>query len=62
MATQSTGRLAGKTAVLTGGAAGIGLETSLMVTRQGARMAIIEIQKDAGRETARLIQSILLET
>lgn len=62
MATQSTGRLAGKTAVLTGGAAGIGLETSLMVTRQGARMAIIEIQKDAGHETARLIQSILLET
>lgn len=62
MATQSTGRLAGKTAVLTGGTAGIGLETSLMVTRQGARMAIIEIQKDAGRETARLIQSILLET
>ncbi|MFO8125771.1 SDR family NAD(P)-dependent oxidoreductase [Yoonia sp.] len=62
MATQSTGRLAGKTAVLTGGTAGIGLETSLMVARQGARMAIIEIQKDAGRETARLIQSILLET
>ncbi len=50
------GRLAGKTAVITGGAAGMGRTTSLEFAREGARVAILDIQKEAGEETVRLIR------
>ena len=51
------GRLAGKTAVISGGAAGIGRATSLAFAREGARVAIIDIQKPAGLETVEMIRS-----
>jgi len=51
-----TGRLAGKTAVISGGAAGMGRVTSLLFAAEGARVAIIDIQDDAGRETVRMIE------
>lgn len=50
-----TERLAGKTAVISGGAAGMGRVTSLLFAKEGARVAIIDIQEDAGRETVKMI-------
>lgn len=50
------GRLAGKIAVITGGAAGMGQTTSLAFAREGAAVAILDIQKEAGEEVAELIR------
>jgi NAD(P)-dependent dehydrogenase (short-subunit alcohol dehydrogenase family) len=51
-----TGRLAGKIAVITGGAAGMGRTTSLAFAREGASVAILDIQRAAGEETVKLIR------
>jgi NAD(P)-dependent dehydrogenase (short-subunit alcohol dehydrogenase family) len=50
------GRLAGKIAVITGGAAGMGRTTSLAFAREGASVAILDIQREAGEETVKLIR------
>ena len=47
-AATATCRLAGKTAVITGGAAGMGRATSLAFADEGAAVAIFDIQKEAG--------------
>ena len=51
-----SGRLAGKTAVITGGAAGMGRATSLAFAREGASVAILDIQQEAGEEVVQLIR------
>ncbi len=51
-ATTGSARLAGKIAVITGGAAGMGRATSLAFVREGATVAILDIQKDAGEEAS----------
>ncbi len=56
MSAEKTGRLAGKTAVITGGAAGMGRASALMFAREGARVAIIDINLEAGRETVGMIK------
>jgi len=53
---QRPGRLAGKTAVITGGAAGMGRTTSLAFANEGATVAILDIQKAAGEEVVQLIR------
>jgi NAD(P)-dependent dehydrogenase (short-subunit alcohol dehydrogenase family) len=57
MTEKSKGRLDGKTAVVTGGAAGMGRVTSKMFANEGARIAIIDIQDTAGQETVEMIRA-----
>ncbi|QJF50754.1 SDR family NAD(P)-dependent oxidoreductase [Roseobacter ponti] len=56
MAVTDKGRVAGKTAVITGGAAGIGRASSLMFAREGARVVIIDINEQAALETVEMVR------
>jgi NAD(P)-dependent dehydrogenase (short-subunit alcohol dehydrogenase family) len=47
-------RLAGKTALITGAGTGIGRATAMLFAREGAHVAIAEIDRAAGEETAHL--------
>jgi NAD(P)-dependent dehydrogenase (short-subunit alcohol dehydrogenase family) len=50
------GRLAGKTAIITGGAGGMGKAASLLFAAEGAEVAIVDIQAKAGEDTVREIE------
>lgn len=54
--TRSRGRLAEKIAVITGGAAGMGRATALAFADEGATVAILDIQQQAGEETVQMIR------
>lgn len=50
-------RLDGKTAFITGAGSGIARASALMFAREGARVAIVEINPDAGRKTEAAIHA-----
>ncbi len=53
------GRLAGKTTIITGGAAGMGRAASLAFAREGAKsVTILDIQAEAAAETIQMIEDM----
>jgi len=52
------GRMDGKVAVVTGAASGIGRATAGLLAREGARVAVTDIQPEAGRETVEEIERL----
>lgn len=49
-------RLLGKTAIITGGGGGIGRATAIRFAKEGARVAVADIDSAIGEETVRLIK------
>jgi len=49
------GRLAGKVAIITGSGQGLGRAAALLFTREGAKVAVVDVNPEASRETVDLI-------
>jgi NAD(P)-dependent dehydrogenase (short-subunit alcohol dehydrogenase family) len=48
--------LAGRTAIVTGGGSGIGRATSLRLASEGANVVVVDVDRDWGMETARIVE------
>jgi NAD(P)-dependent dehydrogenase (short-subunit alcohol dehydrogenase family) len=57
LSTAGNGRLAGRTALVTGAASGIGRETSLLFAAEGANVVVADREAAAGRETVAAIEA-----
>ena len=49
-------RLQGKVAIITGGAQGIGKATALLFAKEGAKIALWDLNEEKGNETAQALQ------
>lgn len=61
MVAQKTGRVAGKIAIVTGGAKGLGEADARLLAEQGAHVVITDIDVAAGQETAKAIGGVFME-
>jgi NAD(P)-dependent dehydrogenase (short-subunit alcohol dehydrogenase family) len=52
-------RLQNKVALITGGGSGIGRHSALLSSREGARVAVADLDEKAGRETASMIKDAI---
>jgi NAD(P)-dependent dehydrogenase (short-subunit alcohol dehydrogenase family) len=50
------GRLAGKVALVTGSASGIGRTTALAFAREGAKLIVADVDVDGGQQTTHMIK------
>ena len=55
---QNCGRLKGKNALITGAGSGIGKATAILFAKEGANVAVNDINEENAKDTARLIKKI----
>jgi len=55
LASTSSGRLANKVAIVTGGSSGIGRETSVLFANEGASVVVADVDEKGGSETVSMI-------
>ena len=52
-------RLDNKVALITGGGSGIGRQAALLFSREGAKIAVVDLDEKSGRETASMIKDAI---
>jgi NAD(P)-dependent dehydrogenase (short-subunit alcohol dehydrogenase family) len=52
-------KLANKVALITGGGSGIGRQAALLFSREGAKVAVVDLDEKSGRETASMINDAI---